>query len=115
LLLRSRGHSLRCISRLLSLSRDSVRKIVRVGSDEPPIIVRPSKLDAHRERIVQMGGWPTSAGVVAYGLPVIVEKKGVRPFSRFSRRGLPEPPTPERPRTDGTFPLSSHLPVIEIL
>jgi hypothetical protein len=54
LLLRSRGHSLRCISRLLSLSRDSVRKVVRVGSDEPPIIVRPSKLDAHRERIVQM-------------------------------------------------------------
>jgi transposase len=31
-----------------------VRKVVRVGSDEPPIIVRPSKLDAYRERIVQM-------------------------------------------------------------
>jgi transposase len=54
LLLRSRGHSLRCISRLLSLSRDSVRKVVRVGSDDPPIIVRPSKLDAYRGRIVQM-------------------------------------------------------------
>jgi hypothetical protein len=41
LLLRRKGHSLRCISRLLSLSRDSVRKVVRVGSDEPPIILRP--------------------------------------------------------------------------
>ena len=54
LLLRSRGHSLRCISRLLSLSRDSVRTVARVGSDEPPIILRHSKLDAHRERIAQM-------------------------------------------------------------
>jgi transposase len=54
LLLRSKGHSLRCISRLLSLSRNSVRKILKVGSDQPPIIVRPSKLDAHRERIAQM-------------------------------------------------------------
>jgi hypothetical protein len=40
--------------RLLSLSRCSVRKVVSVGSDEPPIIVRPRKLDAHRERIAQM-------------------------------------------------------------
>jgi transposase len=31
-----------------------VRKVVRRGSDEPPIIRRPRKLDAHRERIVQM-------------------------------------------------------------
>jgi hypothetical protein len=54
LLLRRKGHSLRCISRLLSLSRCSVRKVVRVGSDEPPIIVRPRKPDAHRERIAQM-------------------------------------------------------------
>jgi len=54
LLLRRKGHSLRCISRLLSLSRDSVRKVVRVGSDEPPIILRPRKLDAHRERIAQL-------------------------------------------------------------
>lgn len=54
LLLRRKGHSLRCISRLLSLSRCSVRKVVRVGSDEPPIIIRPRKLDVHRERIAQM-------------------------------------------------------------
>ena len=54
LLLRTKGHSLRCISRLLSLSRDSVRKVAKLGSDEPPIIHRPRKLDAHRERIVQM-------------------------------------------------------------
>ena len=39
---------------LLSLSRDSVRKVAKIGSDEPPIILRPRKLDAHRERIVQM-------------------------------------------------------------
>ena len=54
LLLHKKGHSLRCVSRLLFLSRDSVRKVVRLGSDEPPIIHRPGKLDAHREGIVQM-------------------------------------------------------------
>jgi len=54
LLLRWNGQSLRCISRLLSLSRDSVRKVAKLGSDEPPMIHRPRKLDAHRERIVQM-------------------------------------------------------------
>ena len=54
LLLHRKGHSLRCISGLLSLSRTSVRKVLRVGSDEPPIIVRPRKLDAHRGRIVHM-------------------------------------------------------------
>ena len=54
LLLRRNGHSLRCISRLLSLSRDSVRKVAKLGSDEPPMIHRPHKLDAHRERIAQM-------------------------------------------------------------
>lgn len=53
LLLRNKGHSLRCISRLLSLSRDSVRKVARVGSDDPPVILRPRKLDAHRERVAQ--------------------------------------------------------------
>src|SRR5712692_5314378 len=52
--LRREGHSLRRISRLLSLSRDSVRNVVRIGSDEPPIIHRPRKLAAHRERIAQM-------------------------------------------------------------
>jgi hypothetical protein len=54
LLLHRKGHSLRCISRLLFLSRDSVRKVVRLGSDQPPIIHRWSKLDALCERIVQM-------------------------------------------------------------
>src|SRR5215469_2240022 len=54
LLLRRNGQSLRCISRLLSLSRDSVRKVAKLGSDEPPMIRRPRKLDAHSERIVQM-------------------------------------------------------------
>jgi hypothetical protein len=52
--LHKEGHSLRHISRLLSLSRDSVRAVVRIGSDEPPIIHRQRKLDAHRERIRQM-------------------------------------------------------------
>src|SRR6516225_11489565 len=54
LLLHRKGHSLRCISRLLSLSRDSVRQVVKLGSDEPPIIHRPRKLETHRERIVQL-------------------------------------------------------------
>src|SRR5215469_18519521 len=52
--LHEEGHSLHHISRLLSLSRDSVRAVVRIGSDEPPIIHRPSKLDAHGEWIKQM-------------------------------------------------------------
>src|SRR5437867_4082496 len=52
--LRKEGHSLRHISRLLSLSRDSVRKVARIGSDEVPIIHRRGKLDSHRERITQM-------------------------------------------------------------
>ena len=54
LLLRRKGHSLRRISRLLSLSRDSVREVAKAGTDEPPIILRPRKLDAHRERIARM-------------------------------------------------------------
>jgi len=54
LVLRRKGHSLRSISRLLSLSRDSVRKVAKVGSDEPPIILRPCKLDAHREKIAHL-------------------------------------------------------------
>src|SRR5215471_13881463 len=54
LLLHRKGHSLRCISRLLSLSRDSVRQVAKLGSDEPPIIHRPRKLETHRERIVQL-------------------------------------------------------------
>ena len=52
--LRKEGHSLRRISSLLSVSRNSVRKVVRVGSDEPPVIHRPRKLDPHCERIAQL-------------------------------------------------------------
>ena len=52
--LRREGHSLRQISIVLSVSRNSVRKVVRLGSDEPPTIHRPRKLDAHRERIAQL-------------------------------------------------------------
>ena len=54
LLLRKKGQSLLRISRLLSLSRNSVREVVKAGTDEPPIILRPRKLDAHRERIARM-------------------------------------------------------------
>src|SRR6266571_990234 len=48
------GHSIRHVSRLLSLSPTSVRKVVRSGSDEPPTVHRRSKLDSNRERIVQL-------------------------------------------------------------
>jgi hypothetical protein len=54
LLLHRKGQSLRRISRLLCLSCNSVKKVVRSGPDEHPIILRPRKLDAHRERIAQM-------------------------------------------------------------
>ena len=40
--------------------------------------------------IVGFGGWPTSAGKYNSALVCQAEKrKGVRPFSRFSRRGAP--------------------------
>src|SRR5207237_384637 len=42
------------ISNLLSVSRNSVKKVIKIGSDVPPVIHRPRKLDAHRERIAQM-------------------------------------------------------------
>ena len=52
--LRREGHGLRRISSLLSVSRNSVRKVVRAGSDEPAVIHRPSKVDPHRERIAKL-------------------------------------------------------------
>jgi transposase len=54
LVLRRKGHSLRRISQLLSLSRQTIRKVIKIGSDAPPVIHRLSKLDAHHERIAQM-------------------------------------------------------------
>jgi len=54
LVLRRKGQSLHRISQLLSLSRTTVRKVIKIGSDEPPIIHRPSKLYVHRERIAEM-------------------------------------------------------------
>ena len=54
LVLRRKGHSLRLISRLLSLSRQTVKKVIKIGSDVPPVIHRLGKLDAHHERIAQM-------------------------------------------------------------
>lgn len=50
----TKGYRLRHISRLLSLSPNSVRKVIRIGSDEPPTIQRRRKLDSHRESIVQL-------------------------------------------------------------
>jgi DNA-binding transcriptional MerR regulator len=54
LVLRRKGQSLHRISQLLSLSRTTVRKVIKIGSDELPIIHRPSKLYAQRERIAEM-------------------------------------------------------------
>src|SRR5438309_3660731 len=54
LVLRRKGHSLRFISQLLSLSRQTVKKVIKIGSDVPPVIRRLGKLDAHHERIAQM-------------------------------------------------------------
>ena len=54
LVLRSKGHSLCLISHLLSLSRQTVKKVIKIGSDVPPLIHRLGKFDAHHERIAQM-------------------------------------------------------------
>ncbi len=54
LVLRRKGHSLRFISQLVSLSRQTVKKVIKIGSDVPPVIRRLGKLDAHHERIAQM-------------------------------------------------------------
>ena len=40
LVLRRKGHSLRLISHLLSLSRQTVKKVIKIGSDVPPVIHR---------------------------------------------------------------------------
>lgn len=54
LVLRRKGHSLHRISQLLSLSRNTVKKVIKIGSDVPPVIHRLRKLDAHHELIAQM-------------------------------------------------------------
>lgn len=54
LVFRRKGHSLRLISQLLSLSRQTVKKVIRTGSDVPPVIYRLGTLDGHHERIAQM-------------------------------------------------------------
>jgi transposase len=54
LVLRRKGHSLHRISQLLSLSRNTVKKVIKLGSDVPPVIHRLRKLDAHRELIAQL-------------------------------------------------------------
>ena len=54
LVLRRKGHSQRLISQLLSLNRQTVKKIIKIGSDAPPVIHRPGKLDGYHKRIAQM-------------------------------------------------------------
>jgi hypothetical protein len=54
LVLSRKVHSLHRMSQLLSLSRNSVKKVIKIGSDVPPVIHRLRKLDAHHELIAQM-------------------------------------------------------------
>jgi hypothetical protein len=54
LVLRRKGHSLHRISQLLFLSRNTVKKVIKIGSDVPPVVHRLRKLDAHYELIAQM-------------------------------------------------------------
>jgi biotin operon repressor len=54
LVLRGKGHSLHRISQLLSLSRNTVKKVIKIGSDVPPVIRRLRKLDAQHELIAPM-------------------------------------------------------------
>jgi hypothetical protein len=42
LVLRRKGHSLHRISQLLSLSRNTVKKVIKLGSDVPPVVTENS-------------------------------------------------------------------------
>jgi transposase len=87
LLLHKKGHSLHCISRLLSVSLNSVKKVVRIGSEEPPIIHRPRKLDAHRERIAQMlAEFEGSVVKVHRALAEAGTSVGISTLTRFCRK-----------------------------
>lgn len=52
--LSAEGHGSRRIASLLSVARDSVRRVVQIATDEPPKPNRPSTADPHRNAIEQL-------------------------------------------------------------
>ena len=54
LLLREQGHSIRAIARVIKVSRDTVKRVLEVGSPEVPDYPRPEKAEAHQDEILEL-------------------------------------------------------------
>jgi len=52
--LKERGHGVRAIARVLKISRNAVRSILRSGHKEVPVLQRAEKADPHLERIREL-------------------------------------------------------------
>ena len=52
--LSTQGVSLREITRLLGLSRPTVRKVLRSKATQVPELIRPEKAEPHRQRILEL-------------------------------------------------------------
>ena len=48
------GHGIRCIARLLSASRNTVRHVINAGTPKVPRIVRQNKAEAYRAIILKL-------------------------------------------------------------
>ena len=52
--LHSKGHGKRTIARILGIARDSVREVIRSGTDKVPRLERAEAADAYREQILEL-------------------------------------------------------------
>lgn len=52
--LHRQGKKIRQIARLLEISRQAVKKVIRSASDEVPILLRSEKAQPHRQRILEL-------------------------------------------------------------
>ena len=49
-----KGHSLRGISLALEVSRKTIRRVLRAGTAEVPVLVREERAEPHEERILRL-------------------------------------------------------------
>ena len=54
LVLRQQRHSIRAIARAVGVSRDTVNRVLAVGSPAVPEFLRPEKAEAHQEEILAL-------------------------------------------------------------
>lgn len=100
--LKDEGHGARAIARTLSLSRNSVRRVVASGSARPPKSERVELAEAHRDAILELVA-------ACEGNLVRVHEELVKKGAKFSypaltgfcrRHGLVKPPAPPVGRYD---------------